>query len=163
MNGNLIKALLDANVLYSAAMRDVLMMLAIFGVYSPHWTHQIHEEWLRNVLLNRPDVSRTRLENTRELMDSRFPAALVSGYEHWIEQLTLRDTNDRHVLAAAIQSRSSVIVTFNLKDFPRRELDSWDIIAQNPDDFLVSLWPQSSTNILAALANQRARLKNPAA
>lgn len=52
-------------------------------------------------------------------------------------------------------------MTFNLKDFPRRELDGWNIIAQTPDEFLVDLWPDSSANIIAALANQRARLKNP--
>ena len=62
----------------------------------------------------------------------------------------------------AVQSRAAVIVTSNLKDFPRRELDKRNIIAQSPDDFLVSLWPHSPTNILAALANQRARLQNPA-
>ena len=97
-------------------------------------------------------------------MERHAPNASVSGYEHWIEKLTLPDANDRHVLAAAIQSRASVIVIFifNLKDFPRRELDSWGIVAQNPDDFLASLWPQASTNMLAALANQRARLRNSA-
>lgn len=158
----MIKALLDANVLYSAVLRDVLMTLAVFGVYEPHWSHQINEEWIRNLALNRPDMERSDMEKTRQLMDKHKPNALVSGYEYRIEKLTLPDADDRHVLAAAIQSRASVIVTFNLKDFPRCELDKWNITAQSPDDFLVDLWPQTSDNILAALPSQRARLKNPA-
>ncbi len=155
-------ALLDANILYSAVLRDVLVTLATFGIYEPHWSNQIHDEWMRNLALNRPDVARSDMERTRQLMEKHVPNASVSNYEHWIEQLNLPDADDRHVLAAAIQSRASVIVTFNLKDFPSRELDKWNIIAQSPDDFLSSLWPQYSENILAALANQRARLKNPA-
>lgn len=156
------RSILDANALYSAVLRDVLMMLAIFGVYEPRWTNQIHDEWIRNLAFNRSDLERCKLEKTRRLMDFHLPNALVTGYEHRIEKLTLPDANDRHVLAAAIQSRASVIVTFNLKDFPSRELEKWNIIAQSPDDFLVDLWPQSADNILAALASQRARLKNPA-
>ena len=155
-------ALLDANTLYSAVLRDVLVTLATFGIYEAHWSDQIHEEWMRNLALNRPDMARSDMERTRRLMEKHVPNASVSNYEHWIEKLTLPDADDRHVLAAAIQSRCSVIVTSNLKDFPRLELDGWGIIARNPDDFLASLWPQSSTDVLAALANQRARLRNPA-
>jgi len=57
--------LYDANVLYPAPLRDVLMQLASTGLYRAKWTNQIHEEWMRNVLKNRPDLSRELLEKTK--------------------------------------------------------------------------------------------------
>ncbi len=43
-------ALYDACVLYPAPLRDLLMHLALTGLYSARWTEQIHEEWIRNLL-----------------------------------------------------------------------------------------------------------------
>lgn len=51
-------------------------------------------------------------------MNAAVPDCLVEGYEPLIAGLLLPDENDRHVLAAAIQTRANVIVTFNQKDFP---------------------------------------------
>ncbi len=154
-------ALLDANVLYSAPLRDTLVTLGVFGVYSPRWTAQIHEEWIGNLLLNRPDLTRRDLERTRDLMDFHLPDALVSEHESLVEQLSLPDANDRHVLAMAIRGGAQVLVTFNSKDFPRHELERWNLVAQNPDEFLVSLLRADAAQVTRALANQRARLKHP--
>ena len=54
-------------------------------------------------------------------MDRHFPDALVVGFEPLIDGLTLPDADDRHVLAAAIRGQADVIITQNLKDFPREE------------------------------------------
>jgi len=132
-------ALYDACVLYPAPLRDLLMHLAMTDLYRAKWTNEIHDEWMRNVLANRPDLIRTQLERTRELMNSNVRECLVDGYEKLIPALTLPDPNDRHVLAAAIRSSSSVIVTFNLKDFPAKILKEFGIEAQHPDDFLMHL------------------------
>ena len=155
-------ALLDANVLYSAALRDVLVTLASFDVYAPRWTNLIHEEWIRNVVLNRPGTNRGRLEDTRRAMEKAIPGALVEGFEPLIETLQLPDPNDRHVLAAAIESNVRVLVTFNRKDFPHAELSKWNIQVQSPDEFTCDLFISSPQLVLEALANQRARLKKPA-
>ncbi|HLU98355.1 MAG TPA: PIN domain-containing protein, partial [Thermobifida alba] len=61
---------------------------------------------------------------------------LVTGYEPLIESLQLPDSDDR-LLAAAIRARAQVIVTSNLRDFPRSVLADWDIEAKSPDDFVV--------------------------
>ena len=114
----------DANVLYPAQLRNLLMHLALIGVFRAKWSAEVHEEWIRNLLINRADLTRTKLERTRQLMDKAAPDALVRGYEHLIPGLALPDPNDRHVLAAAIRAGASVIVTCNLADFsascPRR-------------------------------------------
>ncbi len=78
----------------------------------------VHEEWIRNLLANRPDLTREKLERTRQLMDKAAPHGLVTGDEYLIAELRLPDPNDRHVLGAAIHCRASVIVTRNLADFP---------------------------------------------
>lgn len=52
--------------------------------------------------------------------------------------------NDCHVLAAAIRGKASVIITNNVKDFPASEVQTNDIEAQTPDEFithLIDLYP----------------------
>ena len=154
-------ALLDACVLYPAALRDVLMWLAVTLAYEPRWTEEIHAEWMRNVLADHPDVKPELLERTRILMDRVNPKCLVSGYEARIPELELPDENDRHVLAAAIESRASTIVTFNLRDFPRNALAPHRIRAVHPDAFLVSLLTRNRDRCLRGFRQHRASLKNP--
>jgi hypothetical protein len=53
-----------------------------------------------------------------------------------IETLTLPDSKDRHVLAAAIKTNANIIVTNNLKDFPIGYLNTFGLSAKNADDFI---------------------------
>jgi hypothetical protein len=46
------------------------MQLAISDLFRACWTEQIHDEWMRNVRMNRPDLSEKQLRRTRELMDT---------------------------------------------------------------------------------------------
>jgi hypothetical protein len=153
--------LYDACVLYSAPLRDLLMQLALTGLFQARWTDAIHEEWIRNVLVRRPDIQPESLARCRELMDRHVPDSLVSGYEPLIPGLTLPDPDDRHVLAAAIHARAELIVTFNLADFPSSVLSSHGLAAIHPDDFIVRLWDQDAASVLAAAKLHRASLKRP--
>ena len=154
-------AVLDANVLYSAALRDLWMRLALEGTYVPRWTEQIHDEWTRNVLLNRPDLTPEQLRRTRHLMDLHAEGSMVSGYEHLIPALSLPDPDDRHVLAAAIAAEASVIVTFNVRDFPSATLEPYGIAAVHPDDFARKLLETAPAAFVAAVRAQLAGLVNP--
>jgi hypothetical protein len=49
-------AVLDANVLYPALLRDVLLSLADADLYSAKWTVHIREEWTRSLLRDRPGM-----------------------------------------------------------------------------------------------------------
>jgi hypothetical protein len=102
-------ALLDSCVLYPARHRDLLLSLAAAGLFRPIWSNIIHEEWITNLLANRPDLTRAQLEAARGAMDRAFPAASVSGFESLIPALSLPDPGDRHVLAAAIHARAELI------------------------------------------------------
>ena len=72
------------------------------------------------------------LARTRRLMDQVNPRCLVTGYEARISALTLPDEGDRHVLAAALHAGADVIVTFNLRHFPRKTLAPFGVRALAP-------------------------------
>jgi len=153
--------LLNANVLYPAALRDLLVRLAIAGAMEARWTDTIHDEWTRNVLANRPDLSRERIERTRDLMNAAVPDCLVTGYEPLIETLSLPDPDDHHVLAAAIRSGAELILTFNARDFPTPALALHDLVIQHPDEFVLRLLDESELAVREAARRHRAALRNP--
>ncbi|MGK7651294.1 PIN domain-containing protein [Roseovarius sp. B08] len=72
----------------------------------------------------------------RAAIEAAFPEALVTGYEMFEDKIALPDPNDNHVLAAAIATSASVIVTDNLADFPSAVLDPHAIQAISADDFI---------------------------
>jgi predicted nucleic acid-binding protein len=132
-------AVYDANILYPAPLRDLFMRIAQTGLVQAKWTEKIHEEWIRNVLKDNPQIKPERIQRTRTLMNDAIRDCLVTGYEELIATLMLPDPDDRHVLAAAIRASAQFIVTFNLRDFPSDILAGYDIEVMHPDDFLVRL------------------------
>jgi predicted nucleic acid-binding protein len=137
------------------------MHLAITDLFRAKWTDEIHDEWIRNVLKNRPDLTMERLHRTRDLMNSNVRDSLVLGYKDLISSLNLPDANDRHVLAAAICAGADVIVTYNLSDFPATTLEQYGIEAQHPDEFIIHLIDLAPSVICEAAKRQRMSLKNP--
>jgi len=129
----------DANVLYSAPLRDLLIRLARTRLFHGRWTNAILDEVFRSLVANRPDLDPTALERTRRLVCDAVPDCLVDGWEPMVEGLSLPDPGDRHVLAAAIRAGAQVIVTANIKDFPPARLEPFSIEAQHPDVFIVGL------------------------
>jgi predicted nucleic acid-binding protein len=155
-------AVYDANILYSAPLRDLFIRLAQAGLVHARWTNRIHDEWMRNVLTKNPQLSPERLERTRSLMNAAVRDCLVEGYEDLIPSLALPDPDDRHVLAAAIRAGANVIVTLNLSDFPQGVLHPLGIEAMHPDDFITQLLDVAPGTVCAAAKRQREGLKNPA-
>lgn len=154
-------ALLDANVLYPAPLRDLLVQLAVSGFYQAKWTAAIHQEWIDALLRNEPWRDPTALDRSRELMNRSVRDCLVTNYEPLIPTLTLPDASDRHVLAAAIRSGCEVIVTKNLGDFPASALAPFGIEAQHPDGFLVNHFRNAPGDFCDAVRKIRARLMHP--
>jgi len=154
-------ALCDACVLYPALLRDFLMWLGLSGCFRARWSHAIQDEWKRNLLRNRPGLSRTQLDRVSDLMDNAIPDCLVEGYEDLMADVSLPDPDDRHVLAAAIHGDASVIVTFNLRDFPHESLAPFGIEALHPDDFILQLLERDAAAVISAAQHQRAQLMRP--
>ena len=154
-------ALLDANVLYPAGLRDLLLRLADRYLYAPLWSTDIHAEWMSSLLADRPDIAPGVLDRTRTIMDEQFPDAVVTDYRTLAAGLDLPDPDDRHVLAAAITGGADVIVTANLRDFPASRLAPHAISAQHADDFISDLFETDAEAVLAAVRGHRAALRNP--
>ena len=77
----MIIALLDANILYSAPMRDIFMQLAEDDLYQARWTADIQREWITAVLRNKLNRDPAALKRTRDLMDTTIRDARVTNYE----------------------------------------------------------------------------------
>lgn len=153
--------ILDACVMYPAPLRSYLMYLANTGLFRARWTDQIHDEWIRNLLINNPDVNPASLERIKTLMNANVPDCLVEGYEPLIDGLALPDVDDRHVVAAAIKGQAESIITFNLKDFPSKELEPLGLSAIHPDEFLCDMFELDNSACVKAAQQQRSSLKKP--
>ncbi len=151
----------DANVLYPASLRDLLIRVAMTGVVRARWTDEILDEVFRNILKNREELTEAKLGRTRELMNAAIRDVRVVGFEPLIPALDLPDADDRHVLAAAIQCGAQSIVTHNLKDFPADKLQPYGIEAVPPDEFILDLLDLAPGAILQVLHQQQSSLKNP--
>jgi predicted nucleic acid-binding protein len=115
----------DANVLYPALLRNILILVAQRGIVQAKWTSQILDKAFSNLQKNRTDLDTEKLDRTRALVERSIRDANVTDYEELIGLIKLPDPNDRHVLAAAIKSHAQVIVTFNQKDFPPEVLSKY--------------------------------------
>ena len=154
-------AVLDACVLYPAPIRDILLNLADLEIYSPKWSEIIQEEWIRNLLENRPDLSKPKLLRTAQAMNAAFPDAEVHSFEELIDLIELPDSGDRHILAAGIKCKADAIITFNTKDFPKEDLGQYEIEVFSPDEFVNLLNKLNPSIVKQAFENQLASLKNP--
>lgn len=154
-------AIYDANVLYPSALRDFLIRLAVEDLVRARWSERILDEVFRNIAISRPDLDPARLLRTRQRMCAAVLDCVVEGYEELQPAITLPDPDDRHVVAAAIRAGASVIVTFNLRDFPDDELARHGLIAMHPDAFALELLARHPAAVLEVIALQAADLKNP--
>lgn len=155
--------LYDACVLYPSTLRNLLIELATpdYQLFQAKWTERIESEWLDNLIEDRPDLDSVKLRRTTILMRDAVPDCIVSNYEKLESGLGLPDSNDNHVLAAAIKTKAQAIVTRNLKDFPADILQEFDIEAIHPDVFLINQFDLSNAKVLDGLKNIRARMQNP--
>jgi len=152
---------LDACVLYPAPIRDVLLSLAAEGLFVVKWSDIIQNEWLRNLLANRPDLKKEQLFQTIKAMNLAFPDANVENFEVFISGVNIRDKDDRHVVACAIRCNADLIVTFNIKDFSTKELAKFGIEIQNPDELISNLIDINPKLVHKAISKMVKRLKNP--
>ena len=141
----------DACVLYPAALRDTLVSVAVEELCLARWTDEI-QEWIANLLHDRPDLKRVQLDRTRRLMDEAVPYGLIRGYERISDALELPDAKDRHVLAAAIWENDSFKLMSALEERRGR--------LRNPpltsEQFLAKLERQGLPNLVQRLRENAA-------
>jgi predicted nucleic acid-binding protein len=151
--------ILDANVLFPSSLRDILLRTAGSDLYRVNFTDEILEEVCRN-LVSKRKMSEPGASSLRDAIKRAFPSAFVTDYASLIPSMTNHE-KDRHVLAAAVKVGAQVIVTKNLKDFPTKSLEIFDIEAQSPDDFLTHLHYFDSEVVAKNLVDQAGDLRRP--
>jgi hypothetical protein len=151
-------AVFDACILYPFHLRNVLVQAAVDRLVEAHWTDEIHDEWIRNLAARAPGVAIERLQNTRRLMNDAVPTAMVSGYENHVPEVNLPDPDDCHVVAAGIAAGASLILTWNLRHFPAKELKKFGLRPETPDAFLSGLYDKVRALAIGSLANARRNL-----
>jgi hypothetical protein len=139
-------------------LRNLLVQCAADRLVDARWSDEIHDEWMRNLLAKEPRLTRARLEATRDLMDRVLPQARVTGYEHRIPAITLPNPEDRHVVAAAAEAGASIIVTWNIPDFPIAELRQHGLRKATSDGLLTELYEAKPAVVAASVENARRNL-----
>jgi hypothetical protein len=71
-------------------LTDLLLSLGVTELLRPRWTTQIHEEWMRNLLADRPELERAKIERRRDQMDAALDDCLVTGYEAFAREIVSR-------------------------------------------------------------------------
>lgn len=125
---------LDTNIIVPIEVRDLLFWFEHFDLYTVKWSKHIFDEWV--TVMERMDVPVAEIKKRIGWANKAFPDAMVQNYEQLIDSLELPDEKDKHVLAAAIKTNANIIVTNNIKDFPKDYLSSYGLSAKTADDFL---------------------------
>ncbi len=68
-------AFLDADVLFPVGLRDSLLWIAHFAVYSPRWSADVLDEMRRNILETHQHVTKEDLDEVIRSMQTAFPDA----------------------------------------------------------------------------------------
>lgn len=155
------RAILDANVLYPAQLRDLIAEFAVHDFFRPLWSNEILRETQAALDKNLPSAGKKFPEVCSHL-NSAFPDAMVSDYEHLVGALKCRDPKDNHVLAAAIVGEAGALVTFNVSDFPEDLFEAHGIELRHTDDFLLDLVDLSPKQAVRAIGRLQASYSRPA-
>ncbi len=142
-------AVLDANVLFPTILREILADVAQAGLFRPLWSARILEEWRRAAARQGADIGAVAGAEIA-LLTARFPTAVTSEIGNRSAGLNLPDPADAHVIEAALNGGAAIIVTANLRDFPRPALAAVGLRAIHPDAFLTDLWVQAPDPVAAA-------------
>ena len=158
-------ALLDTSVLWPSLQRDFLLSLAIERVYRPVWSETIlaELEYHEALKLQKRGAETTDAEARAVRLVSQmrtvFSDAMATGWEPLEGSYGLPDPDDEHVVAAAQIAGAGVIVTANLKDFPKKLLPD-GIDAVPVTEFTrdaVSLSPTRSLAAITQIASRSGR------
>ncbi len=155
-------ALLDANILYPAGIRDILFRIATHDLCDLKWSPDIRRELMSTFRKLRSDSEYTRFSrHTLPLIDKFLQKGLIKEYDHIVGDVEGINDKDIHVVAAAIRGNCSIILTNNIRHFPAQELENYDITAMTPDEFLVPILQSQPGEFCVAVRNHRTSLSRP--
>lgn len=169
----MIAVVADADALFGATTRGLLIHLDYRGLIRLHWSPLILDELNRALLDSgrKPDSESARRHE--RLMCAALPHAEVPTQRVQAQFASVagavRSTKDTHVAACA---RAIVagefypdtpvvsLVTRNIRDFGVRKLAALGIEVQRPDTFLLDRFEQHPESVAAAFAGLRSTLRS---
>jgi predicted nucleic acid-binding protein len=138
-------------------LADTLLRLAAGPrLFLPKWSEQIMVEVTRT-LRETFGLSAQKAMYRESEIRRHFPEAWIEGYEKLIPTMT-NHPKDRHVLAAAAHAGAKVIVTYNIKDFPRSSLAPYSMTVEGPSAFLKDLYIAAPAMVMQTLEGQAAAI-----
>ena len=166
MFANRFTAFIDACTLASVLRRNLILSLAEAEFFRLRWSTLVLNETqqaIAEILAKKGDAAPFETaERQRNTMEAAFEDALVSKFDDFLPTCAnLPDPGDAHVLAAALKTQASVIVTENLKDFPEPVLEPLNIAARTADAFIADTIALDPGRAVAAIKRMRERFKKP--
>lgn len=153
------RAVLDANVVVPAPLRDTLFRAAHQGLYDVRLSADILEE-MRRTLVGKQFASAALAQRLVTTIHGSFPRSIVTGYDQLVDQMP-NDVGDRHVLAAAVHCNADAIVTMNLRHFSEQLVRPLNVEIVSPDIFLLRLFEDHERLMIEILSRQAADLQSP--
>jgi predicted nucleic acid-binding protein len=166
MFANRFTVLVDACSLFSPLTRNLLLSLAEAEFFRLRWSTEILGEVERAIARSYAklgvDDGAVRAARARSAMERAFAEATVTGYEELLSSFgALPDPNDAHVIAAALKTRASVIVTENLRHFPAPILKPLDLETKRADEFIADTIDLDIGRAVPVIRKMRERFKRP--
>ncbi|SEB46736.1 PIN domain-containing protein [Rhodobacter sp. 24-YEA-8] len=153
--------ILDTDVLVGALVRNIILSFAEAGLFRARWSSTtIHGE-LEPAIMRAANLAPEKAALQRERIEVAFPEAEIAEDPALVASLSLPDPDDRHIFAAAIQTKAALIVTNNLKDFPQEALGAHQIEPISADSFIADCIDLAGPEAIAVLRNLRERFKRP--
>jgi hypothetical protein len=163
----------DADTLFGATTRGLLIHLDDQGLMRLHWSPLILDEMSRALVDTgrKPDAESARRHE--QLMRAALPQAEIPTRQVQAQFASvasaMRSAKDTHVAACAAailagdfypSNQVVSLVTKNIRDFGVRKLASKGIEVQRPDAFLLERFQQDPAVVAAAFAALRATLRS---
>lgn len=152
------RVVIDACVLYDAAVRDLLLRLGMAGLIEPIWSARILDECFTALGRNRPDLKPEQLGALRAAMSRAFPGAEFTAPP---TSIALPDANDVHVIGTALSAGAPLICTYNLTDFPADVLEGVELRAAHPDAVALASLEADPDAVMTVLADHARALRRP--
>ena len=163
----------DADTLFGATTRGLLIHLDYQGLIRLHWSPLILDEMSKALVQTQRKADRAAAARHESLMRAALPHAEVptADVQSQFEAVAwaIRSAKDIHVAACAHLLRAQhyypdapvvSLITKNIRDFGVRKLATLGIDLQRPDAFLLDLIAMGEPGVAAAFAALRATLRS---
>lgn len=166
MFANRFTAFVDASALAGALKRNLLLTLAEAEFFRLRWSICVLDETQKAIekILSGKGVSDAveRAARARASMEIAFEEATVTDFDKFLSACGgLPDPGDAHVVAAALKTQAAIIVTDNLKHFPKALLEPLNMEARSCDAFIADTIALEPGRAAAAIRRMRERFKKP--